>query len=337
MKAPDFWWGRPPGILARILSPLGMVWGAVTLRRMRRAGRHAAVPVICVGNFTAGGAGKTPCAIALAEALIGEGHRPVFLTRGYGGRLGAEPVLVDTASHDATEVGDEALLLARAAQTIVAQDRIAGAVRAVEAGASVIVMDDGMQNPSLAKTMTLAVVDGGRGFGNGLCLPAGPLRAPVLAQALQVDAIVAVGIGPGLGEAATLAASAGKPLYRATLDVEPAVSDQLAGLRVLAFSGIGDPAKFFRTLADHYAKVEIARAFADHHLFTEAEAEAFLAEADQRGLRLVTTEKDAVRLRGGRALDLLASRTLIIPVRLALPRNLIAGTIGRLPSALGRA
>lgn len=332
MKAPRFWWGRRPTLAARLLAGVGWVYGAVTVRRMARPGARCQVPVLCVGNFIAGGAGKTPTAIAVARALLEAGHRPVFLTRGYGGAHRGAPLTVDLLRHGAGDVGDEALLLARVAPTLVAADRVAAAAAAVALGASVVIMDDGMQNPALAKDFTLAVVDGTRGHGNGLCVPAGPLRAPVAAQAHHVQAILAIGLGPGMIEAAEIAKGAGKPVFRADLLVEDAVADRLAGQKVLAFAGIGHPEKFYETLSGLYARVVVARPFPDHHPFSDSEAEALCAEAREKKLTLVTTEKDAVRLRGTPALEALAGEAIALPVNLKLPRELTEALL----SAAGR-
>src|SRR5947199_2834355 len=185
MQAPRFWWDKP-GALAALLSPFASIYGAVAARRLEQPGAHAGIPVICVGNPTVGGAGKTPTALAIARLLIEAGERPYFLTRGYGGKFGG-PVLVE-AAHTAVQVGDEPLLLARVAPTVVAADRAAGAQLARENGASVIVMDDGFQNPSLAKELSILVIDGARGIGNGRVLPAGPLRVPLEPQLDRADA-----------------------------------------------------------------------------------------------------------------------------------------------------
>ena len=321
MKAPAFWWDRTPGIAATLLMPLGHVYGWLTGRRMARSGARASLPVVCIGNFTAGGAGKTPLALALARMLISAGERPVFLTRGYGGTL-AGPVAVDPAVHDHVAVGDEPLLLARVARTVVARDRVAGAAMAAAQGASVILMDDGLQNPSLAKDVSLAVVDGGAGFGNRLCVPAGPLRAPVAVQADHVDAVIAIGMGKGITDAISAAEMAGKPVFRANLSVDEAMADRIGGTRVLAFAGIGRPDKFFETLTGLYAKIEGAHAFPDHHRYTDAEADHLLAAARARGLMPVTTEKDLVRLKGSPALEALARETLALPVDIPLPDDL---------------
>ncbi len=179
MRAPAFWWRPRPGALARLLQPLGFLYGRLTLARMRRPGRPAGLPVICIGNFVAGGAGKTPTTLALLRLLQERGQTPFAVTRGYGGSL-AGPVEVDPAHHRASEVGDEALLLARQARTIVARDRAAGATLARGLGAGLVVMDDGLQNPGVAKDLRLAVVDGASGVGNGLCLPASSMMTNAL-------------------------------------------------------------------------------------------------------------------------------------------------------------
>jgi tetraacyldisaccharide 4'-kinase len=214
LKAPDFWW-REPGLAAQALAPLSRLYGAIAAHRMARPGVRAAVPVICVGNVTVGGAGKTPTALALAAMLAEMGRRPFVLMRGYGGRLPG-PVRVEPERHGPADVGDEALLLARAAPTIVSRDRPTGAALAVAQGADVILMDDGLQNPSLAKDLTLAVFDGAVGVGNGLCLPAGPLRAPLAAQWPRIDAAIVIGNGAP-GDAVAAQAGLSVPVFRAAL------------------------------------------------------------------------------------------------------------------------
>lgn len=334
MKAPEFWWDRSPGFLAKLLLPFGALYGALTAQRMARTGRRAAVPVVCIGNFTAGGAGKTPTALSLAQALMARGETPVFLTRGYGSTA-TGVVQVDLARDDAQGVGDEALLLARIAPTIVSADRVAGAEAAAKAGASVILMDDGLQNPALAKDCVIAVVDGGAGFGNGLCIPAGPLRAPIAGQARFVDCVLSIGMGKGTTEAVALAKSAGKPVFRANFSVADAMADRIGGERVLAFAGIGRPQKFFETLIGLYAKIEGAQPFADHHAYTDADARGLLDAAKARKLMLVTTEKDLVRLRGTPALEELAAASLALPITLPLPDELIALVMARISAARG--
>jgi tetraacyldisaccharide 4'-kinase len=276
------------------LSPLGFLYGAATARRMARPGVRAGVPVLCVGNFTVGGAGKTPTAIALARMLRAAGERPAFLSRGYGGERRAASVRVSVAE-GARRVGDEPLLLARVAPCYIGPDRVASARLAIEDGASVIVMDDGLQNPSLEKTLTIAVVDGEAPFGNGLCLPAGPLRAPVAAQTPFVDALAMIG-GDEAAAAKVAAAAPGKPLFRARLKADAIAASQLIGRPVLAFAGIANPEKFFSTLAGIGAQVAEREVFPDHWLFRPREIQRLVARAARRGLTPVCTEKDYVRL-----------------------------------------
>lgn len=296
MQAPAFWWLAQPVPLARMLAPAGAIYGAVTALRMALAGRAAARPVVCVGNFTAGGAGKTPAAIALAHLLRDLGHAPVFLSRGYGGALRGPPRRVDRRADTAALVGDEPLLLAREAPAIVSADRFAGAARCVEAGASVIVMDDGLQNPSLQKTLRIAVVDGARGAGNGLCLPAGPLRAPLERQLKHVDLVVVVGAG-GAGERIAARATArGLPCLTARLEPAPAAIALLRGRKVHAFAGIGHPEKFFESLEACGAILAGRRAFPDHHAYSGAELASIRATAKESDALPVTTEKDIVRI-----------------------------------------
>ena len=312
MKAPRFWQASQPTLLARALQPLGAVYGAITLRRMARTRVDCAAPVICVGNYTAGGAGKTPVAIYVAQLLLARGESVFFLSRGYGGSLGrSDAARVDAARHTASEAGDEPLLLARVAPTIVAADRLAGARRAVEQGASVIVMDDGLQSGGLAHALTLAVIDGGDGFGNGLCLPAGPLRAPVAGQRAHVSAEIIIG-------AAQAPATGGLPRFCASLQPEPASAALLRGVRVLAFAGIGRPQKFFETLESAGALVVRRLAFGDHHAYRAFELSDIVANAGAQGLTLTTTEKDAARLPADWAKQ---NQVQVLPVRLTLEND----------------
>ncbi len=267
---------------------------------MARPGRRAGAPVVCVGNFVAGGAGKTPAAMALARLLIDEGRRVAFLSRGYGGVKRVEPVQVDLNVHDARTVGDEPLLLARVAPCWVGADRVRGATMAVEAGAQVLLLDDGLQNPALAKDLAFAVVDGEQGFGNGLCIPAGPLRAPVEAQAAHVQGLIMIG-GEEAAALAISAAAPGKPILRANLEPDAFAAATLIGREVVAFAGIARPEKFYATLRRIGAQLVVTRDFADHHVFTEREIEALTDEAARRGALLATTEKDRVRLTGRQA------------------------------------
>lgn len=303
MRPPDFWSGAAAHPLARLLAPAGALYGALTARRMDRPGEPGPCPVLCIGNFTLGGAGKTPAALALARLLRDDlGRRPAFLSRGYGGRL-AGPVAVDPASHGAAEVGDEPLLLARSAPTVVARDRPAGARLCAELGADAIVMDDGLQNPSLRKTLSLAAVDAGAGIGNGLPFPAGPLRAPLARQWRHVGGLVLIGEGASGDTLAREAGTRGLPVHRARLVPEaPAL---WRGASVVAFAGIGRPRKFFDTLAGLGARIVSAKAFPDHHPYRVGDLDGLRALAVREGARLVTTEKDAVRLPPGERAEVL--------------------------------
>lgn len=317
MQAPDFWWRREVGLKAALLRPLGALTGAATVLRMRRAGRDPGIPVICVGNPTAGGSGKTPTAIHLARHLTRQGRRPAILTRGYGGREKG-PVQVDPTRHLSGDVGDEPLLLARAAPTYVSRDRVAGAAAAVADGADLLLMDDGFQNPALAKALSILVVDGAVGIGNGLCLPAGPLRAPLSPQLARAQALLVIGEGAAGERVAREGYEAGLKVLRGRLAPDAQTLAQLIGRRVLAFAGIGRPAKFFETLRSLGVLPAITRAFPDHHVFTGTEAVELRLQAEREGLLLVTTEKDAARLAGSDAGRTLLSACMVLPVRLAL-------------------
>lgn len=315
MRAPAFW-SDPDSLLARLLAPLGMVVGAVTLARMTRAGARAKLPVVCIGNPTVGGAGKSPAARLVADRLAATGFRPAILLRGHGGRM-AGPVVVDPDRHGAADVGDEALAHARHHLTIVARDRPAGARLAAGSGATVVVMDDGFQNPSLAKDLSILVVDGASGPGNGRVLPAGPLRAPFVPQMRRADALLVIGPGEPGEVLAGQAAGLGKPVLRAAMVPDPAVVGRLAGHDVLAFCGIGRPAKFAETLGAAGLRNVVLRPFPDHHVYTDADAERLLAEHNRTGLPLLTTEKDVVKLAGSPRLSALAAAATVVPVTLA--------------------
>ncbi|SDR38286.1 lipid-A-disaccharide kinase [Rhizobiales bacterium GAS113] len=336
LRAPGFWW-RSPGLESRLLHPLGAVYGAVTAWRMRRPGARSALPVICVGNFVAGGAGKTPFALEIADRLTRMGERPAFLTRGHGGSL-TGPVMVQGdakigSRHGADEVGDEALLLAACAPTVLSHSRSAGAKLAEAAGATVIVMDDGLQNPSLRKDFAFAVLDGETAIGNGSCLPAGPLRAPLAAQWPFVQALIVMGKQGRAAQAlAQEARRRGLAVLAARLVPEAAVAAALAGQPVIAFAGIGRPEKFFATLREIGAHLIAEHGFADHHRFAAAELAALAAEARAKSAILVTTQKDRVRIGATGELPDIALRDL--PVRLqvddpSLLDALIAEGLGR--------
>jgi tetraacyldisaccharide 4'-kinase len=300
MREPAFW-HRPSSWIARLLMPLGAVYGLVAGWRLQREGFDAGIPVLCVGNYHVGGAGKTQTVLALAKILRDLGETPVVLSRGYGGRLRG-PIKVDPARHAAADVGDEPLMLARTIPVVVARDRIGGVALARSQGASVILMDDGFQNPAIAKDAALIVIDGDRGLGNGCVFPAGPLRAPLRPQLDRTDALVVVGNGAAADPVAAAVAAQSRPVLSAHLKPAEASVTSLGGKRVLAFAGIGDPPRFFRTLRASGVAVVAERAFADHHRFSQGEIEALIAEARRDALTLVTTEKDMARLRTAGAL-----------------------------------
>ena len=293
MKAPDFWHRPDGGLMAALLSPVGCLYaiGARTRQANARPWR-APVPVICVGNLVAGGAGKTPVALGLAEQLKRRNKAVHFLSRGYGGSVQG-PHRVDPINDSYRQVGDEPLLLAATAPTWVARDRAAGARAAIETGAEVIVMDDGFQNPSLAKDISLLVVDGSYGFGNGRIIPAGPLREPMADGLARADGVILIGADEaGVSEHI---AAAGMPLFKARFEAGPEAAG-LKGETVVAFAGIGRPEKFFATLEEVGCTLAARHAFADHHPYTPAEIAVLIRQAEAKNAKLVTTAKDAQRL-----------------------------------------
>jgi len=297
MREPGFW-HRPSSWKSHLLRPLAALYGAVAARRLRRQGFDAGLPVFCVGNYHVGGAGKTPTVLALARMLRALGERPVVLSRGYGGRLRG-PVMVDPARHLAADVGDEPLMMSLEVPVAVARNRIDGVALAKSQRASVILMDDGFQNPSVAKDASLIVIDSERGLGNGRVLPAGPLRAPLKPQLARTDALVVVGTGGAAAALVDDVRARGGQVFAAQLKPDENSVAALTGKRLLAFAGIGDPGRFFRTLRGCGLDVVRERAFADHHFFSESDLDALQTDARRDQLTLVTTDKDFARLRGG--------------------------------------
>ena len=321
LDEPSWWYREPPGTMAAsLLSPIGAVYGSVARVLYERGTPYRSrLPVICVGNFTAGGTGKTPLAIHICEHLKRAGHEPVALTRGYGGSLEG-PYWVNAGTDQARDVGDEALLLARVAPTQLARNRQQGA-RAIETGphpATVIVMDDGLQNPKLAKDLSIALVDGVRGIGNGMVIPAGPLRAPLDFQLELTDAVIVNEPTPGAGDrtAEWMRNHFNGPVLRATVvPIEDA--SWLKGLRVVAWAGIGSPQRFFAMLAHLGAEVIEAVAFRDHQSVQEADADRLLAQAEWHDATLITTEKDQARMRGATGVQArLAEASRVLPIGL---------------------
>lgn len=306
MRAPGFWAGGTGGVAPLLLAPFSALYAGATARRMARPGWQAPVPVICCGNATAGGAGKTTVALDLGQRLADRGIASHFLLRGYGGKLRG-PTRVDPATHDSTLVGDEALLLAELRPTWISADRGLGGQAAVAGGAQAIVMDDGLQNPTLEKDLSLLVVDGGYGFGNGRVIPAGPLREPVHTAAARCRAAVLI----GEDETGTLAQlPPGLPVLRARLVAGPEAA-MLAGQPVFAFCGIASPRKFFATLSEAGAVLAGRESFADHYPYDEGDMRALLDQADALRALPVTTKKDFVRIPPA-----YRSRVTVVTVRL---------------------
>jgi len=314
MRVPGFYY-RPPGLASFLLLPFALAYGAVVAWRMRKTGERAGVPVICIGNPTLGGAGKTPTTIAVAQMLAAMGEKPGFLSRGYGGS-DAGPVLVDADTHAASQVGDEPLLLARHFPTFVARDRVAGARLAAASGISVLVLDDGFQNPALEKDCSLLVIDGESGIGNGDVFPAGPLRAPLDVQLSLTHAVVRVSTGKGSRPVEERARMMGLPVLGAQLVPDEGALAAFKSKPLLAFAGIGRPEKFFATLKAAGAIVVESHSFDDHHRYTADEARDLIDAAKRGNLSLVTTEKDLARMRGDAALKKLAAQSSTLPVRL---------------------
>lgn len=293
MNAPGFWF-RPPGLAAALLSPFAALYALVAARRLARGPAFdSGVPVVCVGNLVAGGAGKTPVVRDVAARLRGRGWRVHTLSRGYGGCLPG-PLLVDPAQHTAAQVGDEPLLLARDGPAWISRDRAAGARAAQDAGADLIILDDGFQNPALKKSLSLVVADGGSGFGNGRVIPAGPLRESVATGLARAQALVV--LGEDRAGVAERGAAANLPVLKASLHPDAVMVASLQGCSLLAFAGIGRPDKFFDTCRRAGLAVVETRSFPDHHPYRSSELKMLQRDAAKRGARLVTTEKDAMRL-----------------------------------------
>ena len=323
-EAPPFWWSGSDW-RAWSLYPVSWVYGAVARSRMENAPRReVSAPVLCVGNFTVGGAGKTPTALALCAEAAKAGYTPGFLSRGYGGSL-RSVALVDRKRHYAADVGDEPLLLAEKAPTVVSPDRYAGAKKLLGEGVDFIIMDDGFQSAAIRFDFALLVVDAMRGIGNGHVIPGGPVRAPMLDQMRNASALLVIGDGTAADPVVRIAGRAAKPVYSARLAVRKPRS--FKGRRVLAYAAIGNPKKFFSSLHGTGAHVVAERSFGDHHRFGEDEAADLIESAAKHKLELITTSKDMARLRDarGKAAEL-AEKSVVLEVQLRFEQAGLART-----------
>jgi len=313
-EAPPFWWTNPSW-QAWLLSPFSYVYGRAAGKRMEfQASASTPIPVICVGNFIVGGAGKTPTVELMSKHVRARGIRPGVLTRGHGGAI-TSPTIVRRDSHNAHDVGDEALLHAAHATTVVSADRPAGAQLLMDQGCELILMDDGFQNPSLEKDFNLVVVDAKRGLGNGFAMPAGPMRVPFRHQLLHADMVLVIGDGQRGDAVVRKCAKAGKPIIRCVTKPK----GKLARKPYLAYAGIADFTKFTDTLVSLNADIRDREAYGDHHFYTEEECEELLARAEKSELTLITTTKDAARLqRMGAAQEKLLEASTILRIELHL-------------------
>jgi tetraacyldisaccharide 4'-kinase len=331
-EAPPFWWENADW-RALLLTPFSAIYGFAAEKRLLGAkSPKIDLPVLCVGNFTVGGGGKTPTVMALAKHAIAMGLKPGILTRGYGGTEKG-PHLVDSAKDSADHVGDEPLLMSFSAPVVVARNRLKGAELLKRHGCDLVIMDDGFQSARLHADCNLLVVDARRGIGNGHVIPAGPLRAPLLAQMRKTDALLVIGQADRAEPVVRAAARAAKPVFEAQIKWDDEAT--IKGRRFLAFAGLADPDKFFDTLQSSGAWVSLTRSFPDHYHYSDDDIQELMQTAETGGLTLVTTEKDAVRfVRGTAAAQKLADSTMVFQIEIAFDgendaAQLIQGTLDR--------
>lgn len=324
-EAPPFWW-KSAGLAAFFLTPFSAAYGWAAGRVLKRDKCPVMdLPVLCVGNFTIGGSGKTPVSVAIAREAKRLGLKPGFLTRGYGGSL-AGPHMVDAGNDSAKLTGDEPLLLAAEAPACVARNRLAGAKLLKEHGCDFIIMDDGFQSRRLHMDYALIVVDTYRGIGNGHVIPGGPLRARLVDQLRRTDAVLTLGSGDGADNVVRMAARAAKPVFQAV--VTPVNPGEFANLACLAFAGIGNPDKFFDTLADAGGWLSLTRSFGDHHQYSDDDLRELIEEAEAMDLQLVTTAKDAARLaHGSSTAREMLEKLLVLEIGVAFDPPTSAGDI----------
>ena len=311
-ETPPFWFEKP-GLQAWLLWPFSWIYSrGAALKMHARPSGSVDVPVLCIGNFVAGGGGKTPTALAMARQAVEMGLKPGFLSRGYGGRLSG-PAEVELARHNAQDVGDEPLLLARAAPTVISGDRLSGAIKLVELGVDFIIMDDGFQNPRLLKDYCLVVVDAKPGAGNGFAMPAGPLRVGLKEQLRLADGVLVIGSQDGAIDVVRQAAKSGCPVYQASTRMLN--KEQWKGKWVIAYAGIADPEKFFDSLRSAGADLAQIKPFGDHHVFSRDDVSELLDRAKLMKAQLVTTTKDFVRVMGmGEAAERLAKASEVVKI-----------------------
>jgi tetraacyldisaccharide 4'-kinase len=329
-EAPPFWWEKPDW-RAALLWPISKLYGLAAARQMERAKPPSInLPVICVGNLTVGGGGKTPTALALAQAAVKLKLKPGIVSRGYGGVTTGVHV-VDPHHDLAKHVGDEPLLISNYMPIVVSVDRLAGATKLKEMGCDLIIMDDGFQSMRMRSDFNLVVIDARRGIGNGHVIPGGPLRAPVVPQLRHASAILKTGNGEAADQIIRLAARAAKPIHTAKPTVSKGIN--IKNKRVLAFAGIADPDKFFDTLTQNGANISLARTWPDHHLFADDELRELFQTAEAGDLTLVTTEKDAMRLaRGSEIARQVLEKAIILRIEMTfdpveVPKQIIEQTL----------